>query len=173
MVQYSFSTSSINHDHDQSKAQEKLNNWPGQPDCIKTEPLFSWAEIKEMSQSGVQLRYHTMNHPSLTIIPLKDAENEILSSKKIIEVQLQEEAKIFAYPYGGFSTDIVNIVNQHFDGACTMELAIANNKSNPFILERVDVFYLKHEMIFKRIFTPYVSCYLKSGRLLRDLRGII
>ncbi len=149
---------------------ERLNNWPGQPDSIKAQPLLSWAEIKEMSQTGMQFGAHTMNHPYLTRIPLKDAENEILSSKKIIEDQLQEEVKFFAYPYGDFNTDIVNVVNQSFGGACSTELAIADSKSNPFILERVDIFYIKYGMIFKRLFTPYVSCYLKSRRLLRDLR---
>ncbi len=149
---------------------ERLNNWPGQPAFITAQPLLSWLEIKEMRQSGMQFGAHTHNHPSLTKIPIKVAENEILLSKKILEDQLQEEIKFFAYPYGDFNINIVNILNQHFTGACSTELAIANTKSNPFILERIDVFYIKYEMIFKRLFTPYVSCYLRCRRLLRDLK---
>ncbi len=149
---------------------ERLKNWPGQPAFIKAQHLLSWMNIKEMSQSGIQFGAHTHNHPSLTKIPIKDAENEILLSKKIIEDKLQEEINSFAYPYGDFNTNIVNIVNQHFTGACSTKLAIANSKSNPFILERVDVFYIKYGMVFKRLLTPYVSCYLKSRKLLRDLR---
>ncbi len=149
---------------------ERLNNWPGQPAFIKAQPLLSWMDIKEMSRSGIQFGAHTHNHPSLTKIPIKDAENEILLSKKMIEDKLQEEINSFAYPYGDFNTNIVNIVNQHFTGACSTKLAIANSKSNPFILERVDVFCIKYGMVFKRLLTPYVSCYLKCRRLLRDLR---
>ena len=149
---------------------EKLNNWPSQPDSIKAQPLLSWVDIKEMRRSGMQFGAHTHNHPSLTKIPIKDAGNEILLSKKIIEDKLQEEINSFAYPYGGFNTNIVNIVNQHFTGACSTKLAIANSKSNPFILERVDVYYIKYGMLFKRLLTPYVSCYLKCRMLLRDLR---
>ncbi len=149
---------------------EKLNNWPDQPSFIKAQPLLSWTDIKEMCQSGIQFGAHTHNHPSLTKIPLKDAENEILLSKKIIEDQLQEEVKYFAYPYGDFNTNIVNIVSRSFAGACSTELAIANSKSDPFILERIDIFYIKSGMIFKSLLTPYVSCYLKCRRLLRDLR---
>lgn len=149
---------------------ERLNNWPGQPAFIKAQPLLSWIDIKEMRRSGIQFGAHTHNHPSLTKIPIKDAENEILLSKKIIEDMLQEEINLFAYPYGDINTNIVNIVNQHFTGACSSKLAIANSKSNTFILERVDVFYIKYGIIFKRLLTPYVPCYLKCRRLLRDLR---
>jgi peptidoglycan/xylan/chitin deacetylase (PgdA/CDA1 family) len=150
---------------------EKLNNWPSQPDSIKAQPLLSWADVKEMSRSGMQFGAHTHNHPSLTKVPMKDAENEILLSKKVIEDKLQEEINSFAYPYGDFNTNIVNIVNQHFTGACSTKLAIANSKSNPFLLERVDVFYIKSGMVFKRLLTPYVSCYLKCRRLLRDMKA--
>ena len=149
---------------------ERLNNWPGQPDFINAQPLLSWMDIKEMSRFGIQFGAHTHNHPSLTKIPIKDAENEILLSKKIIEDRLQEEINSFAYPYGDFNTNIVNIVNQHFTGACSTKLAIANSKSNQFILERVDVFYIKYGIVFERLLTPYVSCYLKCRKLLRDLR---
>ena len=70
---------------------ERLNNWPGQPAFIKAQPLLSWMDIKEMSRSGIQFGAHTHNHPSLTKIPIKDAENEILLSKKIIGFAIYQE----------------------------------------------------------------------------------
>lgn len=149
---------------------ERFNNWPSQPSFIKAQPLLSWNDILEMKESGVQFGAHTHNHPSLTNIPLKDAENEILLSKQIIEDRLQEEVKTFAYPYGNFNTDIVNIVKHTFDGACTTELAIADSKSNPFLLERVDVFYIKQKTMFKKLLKPSGLYYIKCRKLLRDLR---
>lgn len=148
------------------------NQWHGQPAEIPVLEIMNWDEVIEMANNGIDFGAHTVNHPNLTKLTYDKAEEEITRSKSILEKRIGKTPHFFAYPYGYFNKNIVNIVNRYFDGACSTELAIANNKSNPFILERVDVFYLKHDMIFKRIFTPYVSCYLKFRRLLRELRRI-
>lgn len=146
------------------------NRWQGQPPEIPELDLLQWNEIKEMANNGIDFGAHTVNHPNLLGLTLDQAEKEIVDSKNILEEQLGQEIHFFAYPYGDFNSNIVDIVNQFFDGACSTKLAIANNESNPFMLERVDVFYIKYGMVFKRLLTPYVSCYLKCRRLLRDLR---
>ena len=150
----------------------KSNNWPGQPDYIKPQPLLSWNEIKEMDQYGIQFGAHTLNHPYLTQIHIEEAEIEILSSKRIIEDHLQKKIDFFAYPYGDFDKHIKKIVSQLFIGSCSTNLGFACNKSDLYALERIDYFYIKNDWIMKQLLSLNFATYLKCRNILRTVKKI-
>ncbi|MDE2511311.1 MAG: polysaccharide deacetylase family protein, partial [Elusimicrobia bacterium] len=74
-----------------------------------TEPwqkMLSWAQVKEMQDSGVfEFGSHTMRHRCLTDIPLEDARWEAAESKRRLEEKLGREVVAFAYPYGAGAYD--------------------------------------------------------------------
>lgn len=148
----------------------RKNQWNGQPGGIPDLELLEWDEVMEMADNGIVFGAHTVNHPNLLELTLDQAEKEVVDSKRILEERTGQDISLFAYPYGDFNTGITNIVNQYFKGACSAELAVADIKSNPFALERIDAFYINSGLVFKKLFTPYVSYYLKCRRLLRDIR---
>ena len=148
----------------------KSNNWHGQSDYIKPQPLLSWDEIREMGKYGIQFGSHTLNHPYLTRISIEEAEKEILLSKRTIEDHLQKKIDLFAYPYGDFDTHIKKIVSQTFLGSCSTNLGFACTKSDLYALERIDVFYIKNDWIMKQLLSLNFETYLKCRNILRTVK---
>lgn len=66
----------------------------------RTRIMLNWDELKEMARNGITFGSHSHTHPILSRMPLKEAKEEILISKRIIEEQLGAEVKHFAYPNG-------------------------------------------------------------------------
>ncbi len=62
--------------------------------------MLNWDEVRFMRKEGISFGAHTCTHPILTNMPLKEAQREITESKQIIEYQLGEKVKHFAYPNG-------------------------------------------------------------------------
>ncbi|MBI4371176.1 MAG: polysaccharide deacetylase family protein [Elusimicrobia bacterium] len=64
-------------------------------------PMLTWAQIREMQDSGlVELGSHTMKHRSLPSLPPDQVRWEVTESKKRLEDKLGREMTGFAYPYG-------------------------------------------------------------------------
>lgn len=62
--------------------------------------MLNWEELRVMSREGWDIGSHTMSHPILTRIGLSAVAEELQSSKRSIEQELQRPAKLFAYPNG-------------------------------------------------------------------------
>lgn len=75
----------------------------------------TWAEVKMMSESGVVVGAHTLNHPILSRLSYDQAEIEIAGSKKQLEDALEMPVLWFCYPQGGpadFTDETKKIVAQ-------------------------------------------------------------
>lgn len=62
-------------------------------------PTLSWDELRSMTDV-FEIGSHGRSHTPLTRLPLDAAQEEIRSSKKILEDQLQVEVSAFSYPRG-------------------------------------------------------------------------
>jgi peptidoglycan/xylan/chitin deacetylase (PgdA/CDA1 family) len=74
--------------------------------------MLSWKQVREMSGNGISFGSHTLTHPFLTRIPLKQAQKEIHLSKDIIEQQIGKPVTTFSYPSGNFDSEIKEIVKE-------------------------------------------------------------
>jgi peptidoglycan/xylan/chitin deacetylase (PgdA/CDA1 family) len=64
-------------------------------------PMLSWSEVREMLCSGlVTFGAHTVSHPILTSIGMREARYEIIHSKTVIEKELNVPVRFMAYPNG-------------------------------------------------------------------------
>jgi peptidoglycan/xylan/chitin deacetylase (PgdA/CDA1 family) len=70
---------------------------------VRVMPL-SWADIREISDSGIRIGSHTKSHSVLSSLKGRELYSEISDSKKIIEDFIGKEVKDFAYPYGGYNS---------------------------------------------------------------------
>lgn len=62
-------------------------------------------ELAQMCYSGMVLGSHTVTHPVMSKLTIKEQSKEILSSFHLIEsIVGKQEIKTFCYPYGGFHT---------------------------------------------------------------------
>jgi hypothetical protein len=103
--------------------------------------MLSWQEIEEMSRNNISFGAHTMTHPILTRMPLKDAVNEINASKETIEKKINSSVRLFAYPNGSrsdFNDDIKHILKEA-GFLCGVTTLWGNNSRNidPFELRRI------------------------------------
>jgi len=63
--------------------------------------MLNWEEVKEMAGNGITFGSHSHTHPILSKMPIREAKEEIATSKKIIEERLGIEVRHFAIPNGG------------------------------------------------------------------------
>ena len=149
------------------------------PKGIKRNTL-SWKEVVEMSKNNIYFGSHTLNHPILTNVSIKEAENEIKESKRIIEGNIKKKIKFFCYPNGEFSDfndNIKKIINENdFECAVTYVPGFSSINSDLFELRRVfvncndDIILLKNKLIGMDIFLA--NFYNLFKKLIKKRSGI-
>ncbi len=82
----------------------------GQSDSPMGLPMLTWPQIKEMAANGVTIGSHTVQHFYLPELGLEAVHRELVESKAGLEAGLGRAVKYLAYPIGGFSDDIKQIV---------------------------------------------------------------
>lgn len=98
-------------------------------------PMLGWAEIKEMSNSGISFEAHTKTHKNLCLLKDSQALEELTGSKNAIEAGLGKEVIGFSYPFGIFDQRIKDLVKQAgFKYARASFKALNYKKIDPFLL---------------------------------------
>lgn len=149
----------------------RTNAWPTQPRRITPRPLLQWRQVQEMSAAGISFGAHTRSHPDLTRLPRPAVEEEIRGSKRAIEEAIQQPVEAFAYPYGVYDDAVKSMVARQFTLACSTTLGFATAASDPFALERIDVYYVRRPYLFRTLFSPTGAAYVGLRRLGRACRG--
>jgi len=148
----------------------KKNDWPGQPPEAPRLPLLSWDDLKTLLNSGFEIGAHTLTHPALTRISVEEAKNEIVNSKHVIEERLGTPVRTFAYPYGMFDRRHRDIVEEHYQGACGVDLRIASRNDDRYALPRVEMYYFRTAAFFRLFPTFAGRAYIGLRRVGRSLR---
>jgi len=151
----------------------KDNSWPSQAAHVERRPLLRWAQVKEMSRAGMAFGAHTHTHPDLTRLPLGAAEAEIVASKRAIEEAVQRPVESFAYPYGAYDESVKRLTAANFPLACSTRLDFATPGSDPLALERLDMYYLRHPRLFRRLLSGEARTYIRLRRLAREARPML
>ena len=81
-------------------------------DAIDAPDFLTWDQVKEMEKYNFLAGAHTRRHVYLPRVSLIQAQDEIAGSKKIIEAHLGHSINYFAYPTGGFTEDVKNLVKE-------------------------------------------------------------
>ena len=103
--------------------------------------ILDWSEIKEMYQSGlIDFHPHSLNHPRLDRVDLKQAEQEIRQSKEIIEKELDKKCLFFAYPHGKYNQGVSRILKDlGFRAGLTIKAGLVKQGDNLFELKRISI----------------------------------
>ncbi len=96
-------------------------------------------QLKEIAKSGlVEIGAHTMDHSYLAGLPLKKVRYEVEESKKYLEKLLGIKIVSFAYPYGAFDNQAIDVVKKAgFQSAVTTIPGIYSMDINRFFLYRI------------------------------------
>lgn len=111
-------------------------------DFISSDPRFmTWEQVKELSENGITIASHTMQHKSLTDISDDEIKTQLIGSKRALEYQLGKEEKYFAYPTGTYNMHIAQLVKEcGYKAAFTIKYGNIDKASNIYALERVPIF---------------------------------
>ena len=108
------------------------------PPGLGKELILSWDEVREMHSNGISFGAHSVSHPILTNLPLEQARNEIIQSKKDIEEKLGQDVTAFSYPNGDFNAEIIELLRESsFTCAVTCVHRLISPKTNPYQLCRI------------------------------------
>ena len=135
--------------------------------------MLAWREIREMQRWGITFGAHTLTHPDLTRLPFDRVKAEICGSKVIIEDALSVPVPCFAYPYGRYDLRSREVVQQHFASACSDKLGLITRVSDPYILERVDAYYLRSNGLFDVMLTRMFPWYIRARSIPRTIRRAV
>ena len=150
----------------------RSNAWPSQPARVARQPLMGWSKLRELVRAGVRPGCHTRSHPDLQSLTSSGISEEVIGAKARIEDVLGVPVDTFAYPCGAFDAQVRALAAANFSLACTTTLGFVSSDSDPFAVERLDMFYLQSPGLLARLFTPPVRSYLRLRRCARDLRQL-
>lgn len=69
----------------------------------KSDAGMNWAKLKEMTDAGMTIGSHSVNHNNMSKMDDETLAYELVESKKILEKNLGIKIKYFAYPGGAYS----------------------------------------------------------------------
>ncbi len=107
-------------------------------DPIGSTDMMTWPQVKELAKSNlVTIGAHTATHPYLERLSPADAQADIARGKQKIIQELGITPTLFAYPYGEYDTQVVDIVKKlGFKAAFAQVSGAIGPQSNFFLLQR-------------------------------------
>lgn len=127
----------------QREAMEQLlEQTVAEPPRRSTDRPLDPMEIVQLSQGGlVEIGAHTLSHPVLSRLSLREQRREILTSKLRLEQILGRPVHSFSYPFGGLSdytTETVDIVREaRFTSACANFPGVVTRSTDRLQLPRI------------------------------------
>jgi peptidoglycan/xylan/chitin deacetylase (PgdA/CDA1 family) len=88
-------------------------------------PVLGWDELRALAGEGVALAPHTRTHPLLDRVPRERVREEIVGSLEDLEREIGTVRPVLAYPSGGLSDSVVDVVRE-----VGFELAFSTKRGN-------------------------------------------
>lgn len=102
--------------------------------------MLSWDELRTICASGIECGGHTHTHPQLDTLIAPLIWKEIQQCKHLLEEQLGQEIKSFAYPYG-YQTAAVRqmVLAAGYLSACAVKHRLSATTDDPLAMARLMV----------------------------------
>ncbi|WP_461373717.1 polysaccharide deacetylase family protein [Candidatus Aquicultor sp.] len=101
---------------------------------------LDWAKVKEMSDAGMQIESHTLNHCDLAIQGADVLVAQLMGSKELIERHTDKPVHFIAYPAGSYNRQVIDITQQSgYLGGLTTHPGLWRPGNNLFELKRIRV----------------------------------
>lgn len=106
--------------------------------------MMTEEEVKALSEAGMEIGGHTVDHPILTCASEDEARQEITDGKLHLEKMLNRELKFFAYPNGQVGKDYDErhmqfVMDAGFDAALTTNNGVIDKSMGMFDLPRISI----------------------------------
>ena len=119
-------------------------------------PMLTWEQIASLKR--VELGAHGHSHLQMDLIPLSQAREEMLTSKKLLEQHIGQPIETFAFPHGYHTAKLLNTAQESgYSSACIVGHAMANHSDSVLALPRI--------IISSEVTLPILEQYLQGNRL--------
>lgn len=102
--------------------------------------VMSKDNIKTIAKNNFEIGAHTYSHTYLTHLPIKAADEEMITGKSFLEQLLGQEVPHFCFPGGKFSSELVETSKQYFKSARTADTG-ALIQNNSYLIKPTFHFY--------------------------------
>jgi peptidoglycan/xylan/chitin deacetylase (PgdA/CDA1 family) len=117
-------------------------------------PVLGWNQLRRLAHEGVTLAPHTRTHPILPRVPRDRVREEIVGSLQDLEREIGFVRPALAYPSGGLSDAVVDVVRE-----AGFELAFSTSRGNNRI-GHADWLRLRRIHVSRRFGLPAVRAQL-------------
>lgn len=102
---------------------------------------LTWAQVQEMSESGIYMGVHTLSHFELTGLSDTDLDQQLEGGKLAIEWKTLKFAEYIAYPCGSYNDKVLAHTRKSgYKGGFTVHYDLVHPGDNPYLLSRVPIF---------------------------------
>ena len=149
------------------------NGWDPADARVPRLPLLGWDALCTLAGEGVEIGSHSRTHPRLTRLSDSALADEVGGSREAIASSLGSAPASFAYPYGDQDARVARAAEQAgYTNAVTTELRpFLEHEASPFLLPRLDAYYLATPGVMERWGTPTFRRYLQFRGAARRVRG--
>lgn len=147
------------------------NQWPGQASWAPRQDLLTAADLRGLVREGWEVGAHGLTHAPLPGLAPAALEEEVVTSKRVLEAELGTEVGAFAYPHGLADDAARALVARHYGAACSTDLATARRGRDRHSLPRIDAYYVRRPELIRLLETTAGRAYLAARALGRRLKA--
>ena len=98
---------------------------------------MSWDNLREFINEGGSVALHSASHMHLPLYDISQVKNDLLSSISILNKELNISPKVFAYPYGEASNEIIGLLKDlDIEFAFGQHSGVIHKNTNQYYLPR-------------------------------------
>jgi peptidoglycan/xylan/chitin deacetylase (PgdA/CDA1 family) len=101
---------------------------------------MSWDELRALTERGVEIGSHTVNHPHLPQLSEEEIRIELVDSRARFEDELDGPCRFLAYPYGEHDSRVRAAARSAGYAGAFALATTAGNLRDDFALPRVDLY---------------------------------
>jgi peptidoglycan/xylan/chitin deacetylase (PgdA/CDA1 family) len=102
-------------------------------------PLMNAMQVRDAFDAGMEIGAHSRSHPDLRQLAVSELESEICGSRDDLVDLLGSPVSSFAYPFGYFDEQALNVVTLAYRCACTTEKGLCRSNTPLHQLRRTMV----------------------------------
>jgi peptidoglycan/xylan/chitin deacetylase (PgdA/CDA1 family) len=118
---------------------------------------LNWAQVREMSEAGIEFGSHSVTHPILSRLEEEDLVRELGDSRAVLESMLGKDIEVIAYPVGGHNEFDEKVVR--FAERAGYKLGVSY-LPGVNCLDRLDNFQLRRHHVERSTTPQYFSALL-------------
>ncbi len=129
-----------------------IDQWLGGEHEPELRPM-SWAQMRDLADSGWEIGSHTCSHPHLTQLDADTLDRELIVSRRECERNLGRPCMTIAYPYGDYDERVTAAAGRAgYQAACTLPARF--HAAQPLEWPRVGVYHADDDRRFRLKVSP-------------------